>query len=1039
MASIPPRSPVSGPLKAKSGSKKAPLPSNAPVGFQSAISLVTKEQLYQDYHSPVHESQDLQTVVEPVEMAGSSNGKTVASAGKLKKPSKRAAIGTISGKEEPTDAGLPGDLDKDVFSAESLHDIPAAPAPKRGRKKATPLPGSDTPNAIVRRARKTAVSKAVESGDVASVTSKQPAKRVRKTKADAGESTKTVKPRGRRPKSAVLVDAADDNSGNESSDKALEVAHNNANVTRSEAPEYGATENDVKPDSNNTSHFVDETANVGTSDARRIPSEAPALAPGVRQISPSQFDLPPSYQEPSPEEDLEGLARVVDHRMDSLILQRSPSGKLHEPGEQVHPAEFDEMLSRQVEFGNLVGSFAYSANAVVNQQEPCADPVLAMPILDEGTKVKKAAPKPRKKAAPKEKAEPKKKVERKKRDPQPKAPKVPKEPKPKAPKKPPKKPLTITALATAAYRQQKPSELAETEEVNKLTSFFTAEAVAAATLPLEGRTMSEAAPSKSVKRKSVGDKPPSKRSKKAAQNLIVSTLESPETAHKNMRNQEWLFGTSSQLATAESPTEFRDLQRAMKESEAFLSSQNTGSSQNLEHLRAASCLRVPSAPHGTDISIGQGQRDLWLSAARDFQDGTYAHGVVSELVGEVVQVTTTLNVDANLPWPSAIEAIPEATLCNDTVDEALQPSDPVKEDEAHDSGYVDIDDISDVTPLPGSLPAHVEVTSVSESQNTMDHSTSRYILAILNPNANIAKPILIRDSKTPSPAKPITEKSMVLPLSPSTPTKKPRGRPRKTVTDLKPLQTTTTIPVSTKPRGRPPNLGYALSAPASPSNRRQPSFQKPASTQPIVLSSFPYLEIDDIDDADAALSPPSPPKRRSKSPIAQNTLELSNPAAVTAIAQLATKPRSEKQLQADWPTISVGLFPLITTMLKSQPPTTDIKSPSWHEKILLYDPIVLEDLTAWLNANGVRIELQRPSVVHPTKKPRGRPKKVKENDVTSEGGDTESREEQPLPQQVQMETVKQELRPWMVQKWCEEHSICCLWREGLRGGVKQRY
>ncbi len=60
----------------------------------------------------------------------------------------------------------------------------------------------------------------------------------------------------------------------------------------------------------------------------------------------------------------------------------------------------------------------------------------------------------------------------------------------------------------------------------------------------------------------------------------------------------------------------------------------------------------------------------------------------------------------------------------------------------------------------------------------------------------------------------------------------------------------------------------------------------------------------------------------------------------------------------------------------------------------MYDPIVLEDLTAWLNGGALRGA--------------GR---------LEDGG------------------VKAQL----VQKWCEEHSVCCLWRDGVRGGAKLRY
>jgi hypothetical protein len=63
-----------------------------------------------------------------------------------------------------------------------------------------------------------------------------------------------------------------------------------------------------------------------------------------------------------------------------------------------------------------------------------------------------------------------------------------------------------------------------------------------------------------------------------------------------------------------------------------------------------------------------------------------------------------------------------------------------------------------------------------------------------------------------------------------------------------------------------------------------------------------------------------------------------------------------------------------------------VRSPTWHEKILMYDPIVIEDLARWLNAEGL-------------------------NSVQ------EDRE---------VTTVE-------VRDWCEDKGICCMWKGGWRG------
>jgi Slx4 endonuclease len=62
------------------------------------------------------------------------------------------------------------------------------------------------------------------------------------------------------------------------------------------------------------------------------------------------------------------------------------------------------------------------------------------------------------------------------------------------------------------------------------------------------------------------------------------------------------------------------------------------------------------------------------------------------------------------------------------------------------------------------------------------------------------------------------------------------------------------------------------------------------------------------------------------------------------------------------------------------------RDPTWHEKILMYDPIVLEDLTVWLNTEGLD--------------------KIGED---------------------------REVSALEVRDWCEQRGICCLWRGGWRG------
>ena len=86
------------------------------------------------------------------------------------------------------------------------------------------------------------------------------------------------------------------------------------------------------------------------------------------------------------------------------------------------------------------------------------------------------------------------------------------------------------------------------------------------------------------------------------------------------------------------------------------------------------------------------------------------------------------------------------------------------------------------------------------------------------------------------------------------------------------------------------------------------------------------------------------------------------------------------------------LFGFITKAVQTAPPTEDPLEPSWHEKMLMYDPVILEDLTAWLNSG-----------------------------------------------QLDRVGFDEEVSPNEVKKWCESKSVCCLWRVNVHGKERKRF
>ncbi|KZF24438.1 hypothetical protein L228DRAFT_245367 [Xylona heveae TC161] len=82
----------------------------------------------------------------------------------------------------------------------------------------------------------------------------------------------------------------------------------------------------------------------------------------------------------------------------------------------------------------------------------------------------------------------------------------------------------------------------------------------------------------------------------------------------------------------------------------------------------------------------------------------------------------------------------------------------------------------------------------------------------------------------------------------------------------------------------------------------------------------------------------------------------------------------------------------ITLAIRAQSRSDNVNNPTWHEKILMYDPIVLEDLAVWLNTEGLA-----------------------------------------------MVGEDEEVGPAMVRLWCERHAVCCLWKTSITSQSRARW
>ncbi|KAK3676696.1 5'-flap endonuclease [Recurvomyces mirabilis] len=481
-------------------------------------------------------------------------------------------------------------------------------------------------------------------------------------------------------------------------------------------------------------------------------------------------------------------------------------------------------------------------------------------------------------------------------------------PKPtKRPKAPGKKPRTVTDAATAAYQPPEAAAL----PVSTVSKFFSQEK---ATDREPGKAAKKPRKPRAKKSEEATETPITTTKKSRKKKVVISKpdpplLYTPLKATAQADSQCFFFGTSSQLMLSESPTLIREMQTAIEESEALSQPPRTNLTTS---PRRRSCLKVPTAPHGTSLSIGQAEKEHWCASARDWKGG-----LLREKSGLA----------------------------------AAKKSKPVKQ----------------VVPKP--VP--VEVVLLSSSPGAL--------------------PVI---ETLPSPA------GKDLP---------PNGLQSDSFLDIDELQKT-------------------------PEDSR-------------AIRSDSFMNIDDISDHEKPPTP-SPPRRRASaqlSPVPKLSFaikaadDLSTAPALAGIATTNPLPCLSatgvlKAMDAQWAGNKSTLFPRITATVKGSKRSSDPTKPSWHQKILLYDPIVLEDLTAWLNEQKLRIEVRR---LKPKSKAKsggkGKGKKKKADEIAP--GEVVSAA---VPAQ-EIETLQEELQAWMVQKWCEEKSICCLWKEGLRGGVRSRY
>ncbi|KAL2063620.1 hypothetical protein VTL71DRAFT_5425 [Oculimacula yallundae] len=547
-----------------------------------------------------------------------------------------------------------------------------------------------------------------------------------------------------------------------------------------------------------------------------------------------------------------------------------------------------------------------------------------------------------------------------------------------------KKPRTLTDLATSAYAEEDETPPADPAP---LLQYFSLQATERTTS--DGFKIPPKPRSKS----------PTKRGGKAKKGTVQAPiLLSPESALKQVGRQDFVFGTSSQLAREDSPSLLRDLHEAMQAS-------NQAEDDPFADILVESVSQTLSDRGKSSVST---KRNLWSASSR----GT--EGILQDV--EMVDLVNT-------------------PVAKTTVQATLEPLSSML-DENDEDFWHDVEELSQSLTQksqPVELLSQTESSEVPVAEQLPSHHNETVLEAT---SPKYALPTSTQPPKaTPSPSKPSKKarkpKDLVKPDFSSYTTAQLakeiasyRFKPIKSRDSMIRLlekcwegknrvalaaQSTNKAPIARAENAKSaaPTQSQTEASPKRPRGRPKkdstPSPAKPkAKAAKKTLSTVQYLEMDsdtplsqmrtpkkspkktkvpaeDIYDSEPVLSQ-SPPRRKT-TPKKTKALTL-NVSSSLSDASLELSPTSSQKV----------LFKHISSAVTAAPPAKDSSTPSWHEKIVLYDPIILEDLTVWLNTGA-----------------------------------------------LEMAGWDGEVDPKEVKKWCESKSICCLWRENLRGGTRNRY
>lgn len=587
-------------------------------------------------------------------------------------------------------------------------------------------------------------------------------------------------------------------------------------------------------------------------------------------------------------------------------------------------------------------------------------------------------------------------------------------PKPKASKR---KARTITEQATAFYAVDS-AESTNGPLLQYLPRPRDAEhgADSEGTLVRQDASRAKQAPSK-TKTTSVnaGSGPKSARRKSKKDAPTAAPLLSPRSACKQIDKQDVIFGTSSQLAREESPGD-GGLRRAANGTGASCADEG-GSSYRTSFTGTGSNSNSQWASSATS-------KGLWSAAARDDQGllTEMGAGVLPDVLDQLptvpsrgpkrdgpVRISDNGEIAHSPTWRPIDD---DFMVCPDSSDDELAgyiPKDTVR---PHGSSRKQPEDGSSLTSNPDErvLDAEAAPRLTRDAEPLKKPSSAQDTLSTAagslpqKPDFNGYPTTQLTSTLTSYGFKPVKSRKQMIALL----EKCWEGQQRAA---LKNLETNTKVSRSAKSTGGAKGLVTNMAIGLQSAQVSCPELDDRSVTEEAEKSNkgsrkknttalHPVsVKVKDkpksVEIGSSGAQPCVSPARPRRTKTVEKASGKKRQRATTPTTVPDSRPASPAvpacTEEEDGPERQGHRFASITRAIRSERPSTSAEARTWHEKILMYDPVVLEDLAAWLNTRGLAAVAE-----------------------------------------------DFEVGPAEVREWCQAKGVCCLWRENLRGETRRR-